>query len=188
MSRPDPIRPSGPAAAEDDALLCAVRDGDGAAFDELYRRHAETLFTTAWHLLGDRADAEDVVHDLFLELPFSLKTFVPQGRGSAWLRTCARRLALMRLRTARRRPTRPLEGALHLVTETDSSTSAATALAWRLIGRLPASLRAVVTLRMLEDCTHAEIAALLGISEAASQMRLNRGLQALRGMLTEDER
>ena len=55
--------------ATDTALLTAISRGDNEALGALYDRHAAVLFTLALHVLGgDRVRAEDLVHDIFLDL------------------------------------------------------------------------------------------------------------------------
>jgi RNA polymerase sigma-70 factor (ECF subfamily) len=52
----------------DDELLDAIERGQNEALGVLYDRHAAVLFTLAVHLVGSRARAEDIVHDIFLDL------------------------------------------------------------------------------------------------------------------------
>ena len=52
----------------DHALFVAMSRGDRGALERLYDRHAPTLYTLAMQLAGDRARAEDLVHDTFLDL------------------------------------------------------------------------------------------------------------------------
>jgi RNA polymerase sigma-70 factor (ECF subfamily) len=55
--------------ATDNELLAAIARGDNEALAALYDRHAAVLFTLALHVLGgDRVRAEDLVHDIFLDL------------------------------------------------------------------------------------------------------------------------
>lgn len=87
-----------------DALLVdRVRSGDGDALGALYDQHAPRLLRVAWRMLGERAEAEDVLHDLFVGLPEALRRYDDRDRLDAWLIRCVVRLALMRLRQTRRR-------------------------------------------------------------------------------------
>ena len=62
-------RTGGVNGATDNELLAAIAYGDNQALGTLYDRHAAVLFTLALHLLdGDRQRAEDLVHDIFLDL------------------------------------------------------------------------------------------------------------------------
>jgi RNA polymerase sigma-70 factor, ECF subfamily len=53
---------------EDVALFAALTRGDRDALAALYDLHARTLFVLAMHRVGDRARAEDVLHDTFVDL------------------------------------------------------------------------------------------------------------------------
>src|SRR5687768_2414044 len=71
--------------------------------EALYRQYADGVYTLAYRITGSREDAEDVLQDLFVGLPRALASYREQGRFESWLKRIAARLALMRLRTARRR-------------------------------------------------------------------------------------
>src|SRR5262245_63783211 len=75
--------------------------GDVERIEELYRRHAGALMAVAYRLLMSRADAEDVVHDLFVGLPEALRRYEERGAMEAWLKRIVVRLALSRIRARR---------------------------------------------------------------------------------------
>jgi RNA polymerase sigma-70 factor, Bacteroides expansion family 1 len=52
----------------DSELLDLLKSGNAAAFDEIYQRHWNTLFKSAYYLLQDRAASMDVVQDVFVWL------------------------------------------------------------------------------------------------------------------------
>ena len=159
--------------------IAAVRAGDVEALGALYRDHADALLAVAYRLLWSREDAEDVVHDLFVGLPEALRRYEERGAVGAWLKRVAVRLALSRLR-ARERSVE-LDEAHDVATRADDA-AARTDLA-AAMQRLSPALRAVLVLKEIEGYTHEEIATMVGISKAASQVRLHRALNALRQML-----
>jgi RNA polymerase sigma-70 factor, ECF subfamily len=104
----------------DEVLLQRVRGGEITAFDLLYERHETRLFAFLRAVVGDRADAEEVLHDAFLSvLRDQTATFEHEGAFRAWLYRVARNLALNRKRATSRRD-RNLASAL-----TDASTERA---------------------------------------------------------------
>jgi RNA polymerase sigma-70 factor (ECF subfamily) len=135
-------------------------------------------------LLQSRADAEDVVHDVFVGLPEALRRYEERGALGAWLRTITARLALMRLREQTARPLAEVnnEDLAAASAKTDASLTVEQALRM-----LSPNLRAVLVLKEIEGFTHAEIAALLDISIGASEVRLHRALKTLREMLLKDD-
>ena len=84
--------------APDDAALClAMARGDREALAALYDRHAPLLLALGVRMLGSRTEAEDVLHDVFLEAWHHARDFDP-GRGTAraWLVTRMRSRCLDR--------------------------------------------------------------------------------------------
>jgi RNA polymerase sigma-70 factor, ECF subfamily len=168
-----------------DAQLAAeVAHGNGEALALLYERHARELLAVAYHLLQSTADAEDVVHDVFVGLPEALRRYQERGALVAWLRKVTARVALMRMR----------QDELHRTELLDDASIAATAnmpddvvTIERALRRLSPALRAVLVLKEIEGFTHAEIAAMLDISIAASEVRLHRALRILRAILIPDK-
>jgi len=87
----------------DEVLLERVRAGDMPAFDVLYERHEARLFTYLRALLGDRQDAEEVLHDAFLSvLKDRTATLEKDGAFRAWLYRVARNKASNRRRSGHR--------------------------------------------------------------------------------------
>jgi RNA polymerase sigma-70 factor (ECF subfamily) len=162
-------------------LVEAVRAGDAAALGAVYDAHAPALHRVAFRLTGSAADAEDVVHDLFVGLPEALARYEDRGQLGAWLARAAVRLCLMRLRGARRRREAPLIDE-HAAAAGAEATAARADLA-RAVGALPASLRAVFVLKVVEGYPHDDVAAALGITSGASRVRLARALRLLREAL-----
>ena len=87
----------------DEALYHRLRrDAELAAFDELYQRYERRLFGFLLGFLSERADAEEVFHDAFLQVLASREVSFAAGSFAAWLYKIARNLALNRLRSGRR--------------------------------------------------------------------------------------
>lgn len=83
-------------------LVEAVSRGDAAALAELYERHAGALHALFRLLLGEDAEAEDAVHDLFIEVWRCAADYDPaRGRVRSWLVVRARSRALDRLKAPR---------------------------------------------------------------------------------------
>lgn len=160
------------------ALLPGVGSGDPESLGKLYDLVAHRLRYMAHRALGSRADAEDVVHDLFVGLPEALRHYRENGRCMSWLVTCTMRLALMRRRSAKRHNRADLEEAGLALAVDRPDLAPEIAEAFRRIRQLPNPLRDVVLLR-IEGLQHAEIAQALGISEGNSRIRLARALDRL---------
>ena len=165
----------------DAELVALVTGGDLAALGALYDRYAGILLAVAYRLLMSRADAEDVVHDVFVGLPEALRRYEERGALASWLKRVTVRVALSRLRHDEVRAAQSLDASLGAPTR----DAAAAMDLESAVAALPPSLRAVLVLKEIEGYSHAEIADMIGISVAASKVRLHRALRALRRQLEE---
>ena len=178
-----PVLAPPPATSGDESdLITRIRSGDPAALSTAYRLYAADLLALGYRLTGSAADAEDVVQDLFVGLPEALERYRDRGRLRPWLRKITVRLALMRLRSGRRR------GEVDLAAAGTSLAAPAgrsddDAYLWHGLEQLPEDQRAIVVLRVVEGYSHEEIAELLGIRPGTSKVRLHRSLKRLRALL-----
>jgi RNA polymerase sigma-70 factor (ECF subfamily) len=87
-------------ASANAALIRRMAGGDRDALAELYDNLSRPLYATARHILNDAAEAQDVVHDVFLSLWENAASF-DSGRGAAfsWAVTLTRNRSIDRLRT-----------------------------------------------------------------------------------------
>jgi RNA polymerase sigma-70 factor (ECF subfamily) len=164
------------------ALLADVEAGETAALAELFCAHGDQVFRSALRLTGNRADAEDVTQDVFVRLAGAVRGFTG-GAASfpAWIRRVAVRQALMHLRTGRRRREVDVDAVAALFAPPDSVLERLTI--GGALARLSVEHRTVFLLKEVEGYDHAEIAELLGISPANSQVRLHRARLQLRELL-----
>jgi RNA polymerase sigma-70 factor, ECF subfamily len=168
-------------AGTDAELLAAARAGRLGAVGELYRRHADDVYTLALRMLGSADDADDVLQDVFVGLPRALRGYRDEGRFGAWLQRVTVRVALMRLRAGRRKRETllPSDGAPEIAAAGGAHPLDRVALE-RALARLPDKLRIVFVLKEIEGYAHHEIATLLGITAGAAMTRLSRAWDALR--------
>jgi RNA polymerase sigma-70 factor (ECF subfamily) len=96
----------------DEQLLEAYRFGDKGSFSQLVERYQRELFHFLVRFLGDRAAAEDVFQETFLQVHQSAEQFDPQRRFRPWLFTIAANKARDLMRSQARRPTNPLQASI----------------------------------------------------------------------------
>jgi RNA polymerase sigma-70 factor (ECF subfamily) len=104
---PAPVPPT-----TDEQLLARYRTGDRAAFAQLVERYQRELFHFLVRFLGDRAAAEDVFQESFLQVHQSADQFDPERRFRPWLFTIAANKARDLMRSQARRPTNPLQASI----------------------------------------------------------------------------
>jgi RNA polymerase sigma-70 factor, ECF subfamily len=177
---------------EDDGdLLTAIVRGDREALGRLYDRHAGVLLALGMRILGDRAQAEDLLHDVVLEAWHRAADFDP-ARGSvrAWLVTRMRSRALDR-RAAASRQARLAEQVGRDAEAGATHAQPADALAARPdrdrirqhLAGLSAELTEVVDLAYFDGLSFSDIAARLSIPLGTVKSRMARALQLLRERL-----
>lgn len=76
-----------PVQMEEEDLIQRTLSGDQEAFGELIQTYKDSLFDMAYRILGNRADAEDILQDAFLTAYRHLSEFQHQARFSTWMYT-----------------------------------------------------------------------------------------------------
>lgn len=171
-------------------LAESCKQGDRAAYKELYERYAGRLLGLCLRYVGDRDTAEDLLHDGFLKLFGSFEKFTWRGEGSlkAWLERVMVNAALQYLRQndAARRPT-PLEQAPEAYEEPDAADidTIPQEVLMQFVRELPPGYRTVLNLYVFEGKPHKEIASLLGINERSSASQLARAKASLAAKVHE---
>ncbi|MBA3296593.1 MAG: RNA polymerase sigma factor [Acidobacteria bacterium] len=175
--------------AADLALVERCRKGDLAAFEEIYRAHAGRLYSLAWRMLGNPADAEDLLQEIFLSAHRKLDGFRGESALGTWLYRLATNQCLdhLRSRTAKsKQVTDTIEDDLSL-SDTGSRSIADRAVAKvdleRAIALLPEGARAAFVLHDVDGMEHREVAAALGIAEGTSKSQVHKARLRLRTLL-----
>ena len=152
------------------------------ALGEMFAEYGDVVYRAALRLTGSRADAEDVTQEVFVRLSDALHGFTGTAENfPGWLRRVAVRQALMHLRGSRRRREVSVESVSALTMRADAALERLSIDA--ALARLPEDHRTVFLLKEVEGYDHAEIAELLGISTANSEVRLHRARRQLRELL-----
>ena len=103
---------SGKPQRSDEQLIKAYQTGDRASFAELVTRYERELFHFLVRFLGDRAAAEDMFQETFLQIHQSAEMFDPHRRFRPWLFTIAANKARDVMRSNSRRPASPLQASI----------------------------------------------------------------------------
>jgi RNA polymerase sigma factor (sigma-70 family) len=156
-----------------DTETVAVRQGPAATLEVLYRAEYTGMVRLAFTLIGNNAEAEEVVQDSFLEVS---QRFDDLGQPGAYLRTVVVsrcRSVLRRRRLVRQTPpTRPTD----LPPEVESL--------WDVLEQLPEHQRIAVVLRYYCGYRAAEIATITDQPAATVRSHLRRAMKAMRKELT----
>jgi RNA polymerase sigma-70 factor (ECF subfamily) len=181
------VIPQGEPEADDDALIAAARQGDGAAFARLFRRHADAVRTRITRLVGPVAERDDLVQKVFIAFHRGLPGYRSEARLSTYLHRVAVNMAYDHLRGRRRwaeteGPPDPEALVEHVSPTLEDQVDARAGLArlLALLDKLSPKQRIAFVLVAVEGCSLAEAAALIGAREDAVKQRV---LHARRDLL-----
>jgi RNA polymerase sigma-70 factor (ECF subfamily) len=172
--------------AERSAVL-AARDGDEAAFRELYDAYRDPVWTLVLSLVGDALQAQDIVQNVFFKAFRGLGGFRFQSGLYTWIY----RIALNECRNHLRRrsaPVLPLEAILGGRDEVDRAyaddrSNARKAALREAVMLLPFKMREVVVLKYVEGLSYREMSRVLRCPPGTVASRLNRALAELEARL-----
>jgi RNA polymerase sigma-70 factor (ECF subfamily) len=182
--------------AEDAELLRAVARGDEAAFARVYDRYSAILLGLLLRILRSRAEAEDVLQEVFLQVWQQARSFDPaRGRPFTWLVTLSRSRAIDRLRAVdsrdraaqRSAEDAPPDAAPQGRADEDAIRAERAEAVRDALGELPEEQRQVLVLAYLEGMSQSEIAAAknqpLGTVKTRTRAGLKKLSEALRARL-----
>lgn len=147
----------------------------------LARRFAPAIYRLAYARTGSRADAEDVMQEVFLRLVRHRPVFDSEAHARAWLLRVASNCASDLFRLPWRRREEPLEEEVPAPEEPGEGSVTQAVLS------LPARYRIPIHLYYYEECSVAEIASITGRSEGTVKSRLFRGRALLRDKLKGED-
>jgi RNA polymerase sigma-70 factor (ECF subfamily) len=181
-----PATPAALVQPTDARLIVEAAAGDRTAFEILVRRHYRAAYAVALARSGNRADAEDLVHDAFIRAAERLDRCRQPDRFVAWLCTIVRNLAHnLRARDSLRRATVLPDDTASREDSPDRKAQLAdlreqlqTALA-----TLPVIQREVVLLHDVDGRTHEEIAVIVGTTSGMCRQHLFKARKQLRHLL-----
>ncbi|MDO7906477.1 sigma-70 family RNA polymerase sigma factor [Paenibacillus sp. JX-17] len=169
-------------------LLNRMRDGEDAAFEELYQATKQDLYRTVCMLMGSRQHAVEVTNEIYVQVWKSFRTYRPGTPFRNWLHGVAlrqissfRQMQFLRWRifSSSKHTADPVINA----SEQPVLQQEARDEMMRQISRLSEKLRVVLVLRYYQEYSFKEIAQLLEISLGTVKSRHHAALQKLKKQL-----
>ena len=192
-------RPAQPVAWTEAEAIRLAQAGNAAAFEFLYQLHGRRVYALCLRMVGNTADAEDLMQEAFLQLFRKIGTFRGESAFSTWLHRMTVNVVLMRLRK-KSLPTDSLEETLEPDAENSGPKRDVGAPDLRLSGavdrvnlersieKLPPGYRTVFVLHDVQGYEHNEIADIMGCSVGNSKSQLHKARTRLRELLQEEIR
>jgi RNA polymerase sigma-70 factor (ECF subfamily) len=181
------VREDGESADRVAELLMRVADRDEGAFGTLYDMLSSRVFGLILRVLVDRAQSEEVLQEVFLEVWQSAGAFTPnRGQGRSWVLTIAHRRAVDRVRSAQAAGDRDVRAGMRELNTTTAGVEEQVELriesrrVARALQALPEPQREALTLAYFGGYSQSEIAALSGTPLGTIKTRMRDGLSRLR--------
>ena len=166
-------------------VVARAKDGDVAAFEQLYRANSNRVYGLCLRLSGNATLAQELAQDVFVRAWQRLSSFRGESAFFSWLYTMTVNLAFSEGRSKKRRLAR--------ITTTDDLTAyerpgrpATPEHAVDLekaIATLPPGARAVFVLHDVHGFKHEEIGGMLGVAVGTCKAQLHRARRLLREAL-----
>lgn len=169
-----------------------AKQGNGEAFEFLYRLHKRRVYSVCLRMTANTAEAEDLTQEAFLQLFRKIGTFRGESAFSTWLHRIAVNIVLMHLRKKVlpfKSPEETLESDEETTTQElrveDMNLSGLIDRLQleRAIDRLSPGYKTVFVLHDIEGFEHNEIASMLGCSIGNSKSQLHKARFKLRDYL-----
>ncbi|MGH9519236.1 MAG: sigma-70 family RNA polymerase sigma factor [Terriglobales bacterium] len=192
----EPVPSAAPALDDELELVTRTRSGDLSAFETIVQRYESRIFRLAQRMMGNDADAEDVLQETFLKVHTKLHQFQGQSRLYTWIVRIAVNQALMKLRGRRQNlvsldeeiagedgPIAREVSDWHPNPEEQYQKTELGAILQKGLESLSPPYRVVFQLRDVDELSTEETAEALGLSVAAVKSRLLRARLQLRERL-----
>ncbi|MCL2433996.1 MAG: sigma-70 family RNA polymerase sigma factor [Clostridia bacterium] len=147
---------------------------------EVFERYAGTVYRLAFSRTKSRADADDLLQEVFLRYTRAAPEFAEEEHRKAWLIRVTLRCCASLMSSVWMRRTVPLEQAALVPADLETDHSDV----YQAVMQLPAKYRTAVHLYYYEGYTIPQIATLCGMAEATVKTHLRRARERLRKKLT----
>ena len=183
---------------EERKIIKKAAAGSADAFEQLLLKYQTPIYNLCLRMTGNPEDAADMTQEAFLKAWRSLSSFQFESSFSTWLYRLTTNTCLDYLRSQKRRPQCSLtveddDGEEQVLDVTDEAPTPEEALLSaeersqlvHALSQLEASQRQIITLRVVNDLSYAEIAEILDVKEGTVKSRLARARDNLRKKLLQ---
>jgi RNA polymerase sigma-70 factor (ECF subfamily) len=170
------------------ALMIGYQKGRMDDFEGLYAALKQPLLRYLWTFVRNAAVAEDLLQDTFLQIHRARQTYTPPRPVRPWVYAITRHVALMHLRSRRRRKEMlPDDRLPEVPVPPEMETLADRDTLHRMLSELSRPSQEVLMLHHLLGMSFKEVGQILGVAAGTAKVRSHRALKDLRGRLAEVE-
>jgi RNA polymerase sigma-70 factor (ECF subfamily) len=180
-------------------LVDRLKNGDPGSFEFIVREYGSYILTISKRYLASEADAQDAVQDTYIQAFRAIGHFEGRSSLKSWLHRIAVNVALMKIRSNKRRPVELMTDNSTLFDVNGKRIETATAITLSLedvtannnqremikaqINNLPETAKNILLLRDIEGYSTEEVSKLLDISLSSVKTGLHRARQTLKKKL-----
>jgi RNA polymerase sigma-70 factor (ECF subfamily) len=173
-------------------LVVECKQGSKKACYELYRLYSKAMLNVAFRIVGNIADAEDVLQESFLDAFSKVKDFRQETTFGLWLKQIVvhRSVNLLRKRKVEwvELGENELDGIADEVVDSDDEIQYQVTVVKQAMNKLPEGYRVVLSLYLLEGYDHEEIGQILNIAENTSRTQFLRAKRKLQALLNKNNK
>lgn len=170
-----------------EGYIAQIADNDTSALAELYSKTSDSVYGFALSLLKNTYDAEDVLHDCYLNIFSAAANYRPDGKPMAWILTITRNLCLMKIREYKRTNAEVPEDWEKYIEEKESITPEDKIVIHACMQCLSDSERQIVVLHAVSGFKHREIAEILTVPLPTVLSKYRRALKKLKDQIMKGE-
>lgn len=184
-----PVMAAPPADPLEARAIAAVKNGDDGQYAYLVSKYMKRVVSIAWGIVRNADDAEDLAQEAFVKAYQTIGRFKTGEPFGPWIYRIVTNLALDVVKHRQRHRQEELSGEERAARRDNADLPAVTAeIARRIdaaIESLPEMQRVVARLYLVEQFSHAEISAMMGISEGTVRSHLSLGRSKLKEQLAD---
>jgi RNA polymerase sigma-70 factor (ECF subfamily) len=167
-----------------------LTDADQELFHDLYQLHHRRVYSICLRMTQDISDAEDLTHEVFVQLFRTIGSFRGESAFSTWLHRLTVNHVLMHFRKNKRRLqseqlTDSLETLARLAAGSKRTSVVDRILLSEVIAKLPEGYREALILHDIHGLDHKEIARRKGRTEGTSKSQLHKAKVTLRALISQ---
>jgi RNA polymerase sigma-70 factor (ECF subfamily) len=169
-------------------LMVGYQKGSMDDFEGLYAALKQPLLRYLWTFVRNTTVAEDLLQDTFLQIHRARQTYTPPRPVRPWVYAITRHVALMHLRSGRRRKETLADDQLpEIPVPPEMEKLADRATLHRMLSELPRASQEVLMLHHLLGMSFHEVGQILGVAAGTAKVRSHRALKVLRESLAKTE-
>ena len=168
-----------------DRIIDKCKEGDRQAAEKIYQIFSAKMFALCLRFSKDRADAEDTLQDGFIKIFTSIGQYTGKGSFEGWMKRIMINTAMEKFR--KNSPLQIVEELPEIEDneDIDEEVSIPEEVLADFVNQLPERYKMVFNLYVIEEMSHKDIAALLGINEGTSKSNLARAREIIKRKVKE---